>query len=512
MPFADEHIDAASEVMGLMLVLFLGGVESTAGLVSTLFKLLAENPDQRAILRENPALIPDAVEEAIRYATPLQLVGRTTSREVTLHGVTIPAGGRVVLVYGAANRDERQFPDPDRFDVTRGAAAPPRLRRGPARLPRRAAGPAGGHGRAARRRCRCSATTRSPAPPERYRRTPNMYVWEHLHLAFPVTDSPVHHEPLAHLETVHHRTDTTVVTRELETRVRVAAKQQVADGVVALTLRPLDGRPLPAWTPGAHVDLLLGGGVPNRQYSLCGDPADRTAYRLGVLRDPNGGGGSRHVHDRLAEGDVVRVRGPRNNFALAPAPRYQFVAGGIGITPILPMIAAAEAAGAEWNLVYGGRHRASMAFLDELAAHGDRVSVAPAGRDRTARPGDPARHSATGRPGVLLRPRTVARRRRAALLDLARGSAARRAVRRPAAERAGPRRGVRHRAGAQRAHADRPAAALHPRRRRGRGGGRAVLLRRRHLRHVRDRCARRAARSPRLGAHPRGAGRRTTAC
>ena len=87
---------------------------------------------------------------------------------------------------------------------------------------------------------------------------------------------------------------------------------------------------------------MLGGGVPNRQYSLCGDPADRTAYRLGVLRDANGGGGSRYVHDRLAEGDVARVRGPRNNFALAPSPRYLFIAGGIGITPILPMIAAAR--------------------------------------------------------------------------------------------------------------------------------------------------------------------------
>ena len=96
--------------------------------------------------------------------------------------------------------------------------------------------------------------------------------------------------------------------------------------------------------------------MPNRQYSLCGDVADPGAYRLGILRDADGGGGSRHVHDRLAAGDVVRVRGPRNNFALVPSPRYLFIAGGIGITPILPMIAAAEAAGAEWRLVYGGRH------------------------------------------------------------------------------------------------------------------------------------------------------------
>jgi cytochrome P450 len=91
-PFAEEHIGPASEILGLMMVLFLGGVESTAGLTGTLFKLLAENPDQRELLRADPSLIPDAVEEAIRVATPLQLVGRTTSREVTLHGVTIPAG------------------------------------------------------------------------------------------------------------------------------------------------------------------------------------------------------------------------------------------------------------------------------------------------------------------------------------------------------------------------------------------------------------------------------------
>src|SRR4029077_7733981 len=76
--------------------------------------------DQRELLLQDPSLIPAAVEEAMRYATPLQLTARTTSKEVTLHGVTIPAGGRVVLVTGAANRDERQFPDPDKFLVTRG--------------------------------------------------------------------------------------------------------------------------------------------------------------------------------------------------------------------------------------------------------------------------------------------------------------------------------------------------------------------------------------------------------
>jgi ferredoxin-NADP reductase len=199
-----------------------------------------------------------------------------------------------------------------------------------------------------------------------------MYVWKHLPLTFDAAG-----RRRSHVEAVHHRTTTvTLATAELETRARVVAKREAADGVAALTLHDVDGHPLPAWEPGAHVDLILDE-APARQYSLCGDPAEHHEYRLGVLRDPNGRGSSLFVHDRLQEGDTVRVRGPRNNFPLVESPRYLFIAGGIGITPILPMIGAAEAAGADWRLVYGGRQRASMAFLDELAHHGDRVSVRP---------------------------------------------------------------------------------------------------------------------------------------
>ncbi|MDQ4118248.1 MAG: PDR/VanB family oxidoreductase [Actinomycetota bacterium] len=151
----------------------------------------------------------------------------------------------------------------------------------------------------------------------------------------------------------------------------------LADGVVALTLRGAGGEPLPEWEPGAHVDLLLADGLV-RQYSLCGDPADRSELRVAVLREPDGRGGSAHVHDVVAEGDTVRVRGPRNHFPLVEARHYVFVAGGIGITPILPMVDAADAAGADWRLVYGGRTRASMAFLDQLTGrHPDRVAVFP---------------------------------------------------------------------------------------------------------------------------------------
>ncbi|MFF5965410.1 PDR/VanB family oxidoreductase [Streptomyces collinus] len=161
-----------------------------------------------------------------------------------------------------------------------------------------------------------------------------------------------------------------------EAELIVQRREFAAEGVLALTLRHPLGEPLPAWEPGAHVDVLLGPGL-ERQYSLCGDPADRSAWRIAVLREPAGRGGSAHVHEQLGEDAKVRVRGPRNNFRLEPAPRYRFVAGGIGITPILPMLAAAEAAGAEWTLLYGGRTRGSMAFGEELGRYGDRVTFAP---------------------------------------------------------------------------------------------------------------------------------------
>jgi len=167
------------------------------------------------------------------------------------------------------------------------------------------------------------------------------------------------------------------VLAEDELIVVVARKEQAAEGVVVLTLIRPDDDPLPEWSPGAHLDLLLGPGL-ERQYSLCGDPADRSRYQVAVLREPESRGGSVYVHDRLAVGDTVGVRGPRNHFLLEPAPRYTFIAGGIGITPILPMIAAVDAAGAEWELVYGGRRRASMAFCESLtSSYGERVRLWP---------------------------------------------------------------------------------------------------------------------------------------
>lgn len=152
---------------------------------------------------------------------------------------------------------------------------------------------------------------------------------------------------------------------EVELELVVAHVDEPASGVRLVELAAPDGADLPAWQPGAHVDLCL---TPDlvRQYSLCGEPERADRWRVAVLREPEGRGGSAYVHDKLAVGDQVVVRGPRNNFELAPAAQYLFIAGGIGITPLVPMIAAAQAAGAAWSLDYGGRSRASMAFAVEL--------------------------------------------------------------------------------------------------------------------------------------------------
>jgi len=166
-------------------------------------------------------------------------------------------------------------------------------------------------------------------------------------------------------------TDRTIALTVAERRV-VAHDQDV----VALTLV---GQGLPGWHPGSHIDVHLPSGLV-RQYSLCGDPDTRDTYRIAVRRIPHGGGGSIEVHD-LKVGAAVKTHGPRNAFPLtvpgygSPARQFRFIAGGIGITPILPMLGLAQRRGIDWSMVYAGRSRDSLPFVDEVSAFGDRVAI-----------------------------------------------------------------------------------------------------------------------------------------
>lgn len=147
--------------------------------------------------------------------------------------------------------------------------------------------------------------------------------------------------------------------------VRVDATRRAAESVTAFELRAVDGGSLPAWEPGAHLDVHLPSGLV-RQYSLCGDPRDLASYRIAVLADAGGRGGSLEVHRELRAGERLEIGLPRNNFPLVDSDRYVFVAGGIGITPMLAMARQAARDGKDWRLVYGARTAEHFAFASEL--------------------------------------------------------------------------------------------------------------------------------------------------
>ena len=155
-------------------------------------------------------------------------------------------------------------------------------------------------------------------------------------------------------------------------RLRVVSVQAEARDVLRIGLEAAAGGELPAFEPGSHLTLHLPDGL-QRQYSLAGDWRERRRYVLGVGRAGDSRGGSAYVHGSLRTGDELACSLPANNFQLVDAPRYLFIAGGIGITPILAMIRWCEAQGKPWQLIYAARSRVRMGFYEELGAYGTRV-------------------------------------------------------------------------------------------------------------------------------------------
>ena len=400
-----DLINRPMEFLGDLTLLVVGGNDTTRNSMTGGVLALNQFPEEFDRLRAEPALVPKMIHEVLRWQTPLAYMRRVATKDTVLHGQFIRKGDKVVMWYAAANRDERRFEDPDRFIIDRRNARhhlafgigthrcmgsrlaelqlrilweellarfddievleePERIQsnfvRGYSSMmvrltPRGAERPEPGPYRQRwLDRSRRSSSERRQAAGE----------------STPET-AP---EPTPETTSGTRTPRATRPGTEVRT-VTVARRRTPADGVVELTLASPDGAPLPAWQPGAHVDLLLEDGL-TRQYSLCGDPARPDEWTVAVLLERDGRGGSSFVHDRLTEGTTLQVRGPRNHFPLEPSARYQFIAGGIGITPILAMVRAARAAGAEWELLYGGRSRASMAFLDELEGD-ERVTIWP---------------------------------------------------------------------------------------------------------------------------------------
>ncbi|MGE0799298.1 MAG: 2Fe-2S iron-sulfur cluster-binding protein [Lautropia sp.] len=149
---------------------------------------------------------------------------------------------------------------------------------------------------------------------------------------------------------------------------RIHALRHEAEGVVTLDLRPLEGAELPAFAPGAHIDLHLANGMV-RSYSLCNDSDERYRYLVAVLKEANSRGGSRYVHERLHVGDVLAISAPRNHFPLHEDARHTvLLAGGIGVTPILCMARRLKKLGRSLEIVYACRSRRNAAFVSAIEA------------------------------------------------------------------------------------------------------------------------------------------------
>jgi cytochrome P450/ferredoxin-NADP reductase len=336
-------------------------LDTTISSTGQAIKFFADAPDQWALVRARPELIPNAVEEVVRLASPIRAFTRYVAEDSEIAGVAIPQGARVMVMYASANRDERKFAEPDRFDVTRDVHD--HLGFG-----------SGVHMCMGMHLARLEIVSLLQSLARRVKT---------IALAGePVVAMNNTIRAYASLPVVVQADDTvrdsagadTAPERETLT-VRVASRRVVAQDIVALELESADGTPLPAFEPGAHVDVHVNAEL-LRQYSIASDPAERGRYRLGVLLDPNSRGGSAAVHAAFHTGQVLEIGRPRNHFPLRlDAGHTLLFAGGIGITPVLAMAHALHAAGRSFELHYCGRSAGRLAFLEELQRFGPRVQV-----------------------------------------------------------------------------------------------------------------------------------------
>ena len=170
--------------------------------------------------------------------------------------------------------------------------------------------------------------------------------------------------------------------QETTQNIKVVHKSHPVNGVVELEFVLGDGGTLPNWEPGAHVDIKLDNSL-SRQYSLMRGKLSPQNWRIAVLVDEFGRGGSTYLNNSVEVGSELVSVGPRNHFPLVVASEYLFIAGGIGITPLIPMIETAEASGIDWNLNYLGKSIDSMVYADELISkYEHKVTLFPKAQGR----------------------------------------------------------------------------------------------------------------------------------
>lgn len=339
----------SEEIVSILRLLLQAGHGTTTNGIGSVVTFLASHPDEQRRLRENPDLIPSAIEEILRMWSPARLLSRTATHDVELQGKTIRSGDKVALMWASANRDSEMFEDADRCIIDR--------------RPNRHV--AFGHG----------IHTCLGAPLARAELRIAVEELFSLTDDFVIVDEP---RPTGwpHIGPASSTVRFTAATGrgvgdgpELEPSERVTVVSEVrhlTDRVVELTLTDPDGAPLPVWEPGAHIQLRLPMGL-TRQYSLCGNLHESNAWTIAVLREDGSRGGSSFIHNSVSAGDTLIVSGPNNHFPMVDADRYLFLAGGIGVTPMIPMAQRAGELLRPFDFHYLGKQRTDMAYADAVA-------------------------------------------------------------------------------------------------------------------------------------------------
>ncbi|MGD8430387.1 MAG: cytochrome P450, partial [Ectothiorhodospiraceae bacterium] len=345
-----------SYLHSMMMAIIVAAHETTAHASANMFRRLLEQRHLWEEVCRNPRLIPNAAEECLRHTGSVVAWRRITTAPATVGGVDVPEGARLLIVSASGNHDERHFENPDEIDLYRDNAVD-HLTFG-----------YGSHQCMGKNIARMEMrifleefTRRLPhlelVPEQEFTFLPNVSFRgpDHLWVRWDPAQNPERRNAEALEPRMRFEIGAPAV-KDLARTMRVAARRELADGVVGLTLEDPSGKALPKWTPGSHVELLFDGF--GRHYSLCGDPAHGDRFELGVLREDESRGGSAFVHDRLGVGDEIRIRGPKNHFRLdEKADEYVLIAGGIGITPIIAMADRLKRLGKPYTLHYAGRSR-----------------------------------------------------------------------------------------------------------------------------------------------------------
>lgn len=367
-----------SYLRSMMMAILVAAHETTSKATANALRLLLSDRSVWDQLCADASLIPVAVEECLRRAGPIVAWRRIATEDARIGDVVIPKGAKLLIVMASANHDERQFESPGILDLHRensvdhlsfGYGAHQCMGKNIARMEMRI--------------FLEEFTRRLPhmelVPDQEFKYLPNTSFRgpENLWVRWDPELNPERHE-----------TTPTAVDRPsfkigppsraaIARPVRVADIKEEGERVLRLTLESADGRDLPAWTPGAHVQLLVRDY--DRRYSLCGNPKDRKRYQLCILKEENGSGGSKYIHENLHLQDMVRIRGPKNHFRMDEgASSYLLIAGGIGITPIIAMADRLKELGKPYSVHYAGRAAVSMALRERLRGdHGENVVFYP---------------------------------------------------------------------------------------------------------------------------------------